>query len=260
VFAINHAAAALPLKRRFPRVPMGALLLSVQAVELLWVLFNALGLERTVTDAHLHSVRDIHLAFIPFSHSVASTVTLAALAAGIIFLVTRRKDFTAAVALGVASHFVLDLLTHAADLPLAPGVAHPLLGLGLYAAAPMLAFVVELSFSVLCWWIYRGSWALLAAIVLFNLANLSLFSAAIPGPEEALAGRPLAIVALVFAQIVATLVVVGLLSGKSRGATRATPLPALNDAGQSQSSRTRRWLSRSTTARPIPRSRPSTRA
>jgi membrane-bound metal-dependent hydrolase YbcI (DUF457 family) len=235
MFAINHATAALLLKRRFPRVPMPALLLSVQALELLWVLFNALGLERTTTEPHVHSVSEIHLVYIPFSHSLASTLVVAAAASAVAFVATRRKDFAAALALGVASHFVLDLVTHAADLALAPGLAHPLLGLGLYASAPMAAFAIELAFGVFCWWIYRGSKALLAAITLFNVANLSLFSAAIRGPEEALAGRPLAIVGLVFAQILVTLVVVGVLarpgrrlvpSRSGRPVTRARTAPA----------------------------------
>jgi hypothetical protein len=45
--------------------------------------------------------------------------------------------------------------------------------------------------------------------VLGNLANLSLFSAAIPGPEQFLGGRPLALVTLILVQIVTTLVLVG---------------------------------------------------
>jgi hypothetical protein len=50
-----------------------------------------------------------------------------------------------------------------------------------------------------------------------NLANITLFSAAIPGPEQYLAGHPLMVVTLVFVQIVATLLLVGAL------ATRTAP-------------------------------------
>jgi hypothetical protein len=65
---------------------------------------------------------------------------------------------------------------------------------------------------VLGWLIYRGSGSLLALIALGNLANLTLFSSAIPGPEQYLAGRPLMVVTLVFVPIVATLALVGLLA------------------------------------------------
>lgn len=87
---------------------------------------------------------------------------------------------------------------------LAPGINFRV-GLGLYGSAPMVAFFLELSYGVLCWRIFRGSRALLAVIVGFNVANLSFFSAALPGPEELLANHPTALVLLVLVQIVVTL-------------------------------------------------------
>jgi hypothetical protein len=50
MFAINDAAAALVLKCRYPTVRMAFILLAVQAVELLWVVLNPIGVETTVTD------------------------------------------------------------------------------------------------------------------------------------------------------------------------------------------------------------------
>ena len=55
---------------------------------------------------------------------------------------------------------------------------------------------------MLCWWIYRGGAALLAVIVLGNLANMSFFFAGVPGPEQLLAGHPMLVVTVVFVQIV----------------------------------------------------------
>jgi hypothetical protein len=40
MFAINHAATALVIKKKYPQAPMGLLLISVQLTELLWVVFN----------------------------------------------------------------------------------------------------------------------------------------------------------------------------------------------------------------------------
>jgi hypothetical protein len=65
VFAVDHAATSLLLKRRYPTAPMVPLLLSVQAMELAWVLLNYLGLERTTTEPVVQSVADIHLAYMP---------------------------------------------------------------------------------------------------------------------------------------------------------------------------------------------------
>jgi len=216
MFAVDHAATALLLKRRYPSVPIAPLLLAVQAMELAWVAFNYLGLERTTTERVVRSVADIHLAWMPYSHSVMTALGGAVLAwVGIEFGMGRRA-LGRAVGIGIASHLALDLLTHAHDIVLWPGRISPRLGLGLYDAAPMAAFVVEMVYGVVCWWIYRGGRGLLALVVLGNLANLSLFSAAIPGPEGFLAGRPLMVVTLIALQIIVTLVLTGLLAARKQ--------------------------------------------
>jgi hypothetical protein len=96
-----------------------------------------------------------------------------------------------------------------------PGSTLPALGLGLYDRAPMWGFALEMAYGVVCWRVYRGSRTLLAMIVLGNLANITLFSATIPGPEQYLAGHPLMIVTLIFAQIVVTLALVDVLAKRT---------------------------------------------
>ena len=103
-------------------------------------------------------------------------------------------------------------MTHAQDIVLWPGSTLPALGLGLYDRAPMWGFALEMVYGVICWRVYRGSRSLLAMIVLGNLANITLFSAAIPGPEQYLAGHPLMVVTVIFVQIVVTLALVGVLA------------------------------------------------
>ena len=51
MFAVDHSATALLIKRRFPSVSMTPLLVSVQAMELAWVALNYLGIEQTTTSA-----------------------------------------------------------------------------------------------------------------------------------------------------------------------------------------------------------------
>ena len=212
MFAVDHAATALLLKRRYPSVPITPLLLAVQAMEIAWVALNYLGLERTTTEPVVRSVADIHLAWMPYSHSVMTALGGAVVAWVLIEFGMGRRALGRAVGIGIASHLALDLLTHAHDIVLWPGRLSPRLGLGLYDAAPMAAFVVEMVYGVVCWWIYRGGRGLLALVLLGNLANLSLFSAAIPGPEGFLAGKPLMVVTLIAAQIIVTLALTGLLS------------------------------------------------
>jgi membrane-bound metal-dependent hydrolase YbcI (DUF457 family) len=212
MFAIDHAATALLVKRRYPSVPMTPLLVSVQAMELAWVGLNYLGIERTTTESTVRSVADIHLAYIPYSHSVGTAVGAAALAWLTIEKGFGRAALGRAVGLGIVSHLILDLATHGHDIVLWPGWSTPKLGLGLYEAAPFAAFIVEVLYGIFCWHVYRGGPGLFALISLGNLTNLSILSAAIPGPEEYLAGHPMLVVTFIFVQIVVTLVLVRVLA------------------------------------------------
>lgn len=219
MFAVDHAATALLIKRRYPSVSLAPMLLSVQAMELAWVGLNYLGIERTTTEASVRSVADIHLAYMPFSHSVATAVGGALVAWLVVENGLGRPLLARAIGLGIVSHLVLDLVTHAQDIVLWPGSTLPALGLGLYDRAPMWGFALEMVYGVICWRVYRGSRALLAMIVLGNLANITLFSAAIPGPEQYLAGRPLMLVTVIFVQIVATLALVDRLARRPAAGT-----------------------------------------
>ena len=224
MFAIDHAATALLVRRRYPSVPIAPILISVQAMELAWVGLNYLGIERTTTAETVRSVADINLAYMPYSHSVGTAVGAALLAWLIIEKGFGRTFLGRAVGLGIVSHLILDLVTHGHDIVLWPGLASPKLGLGLYAAAPMAAFFIELIYGAFCWYVYRGGPGLLALITIGNLANLSIFSPGIPGPEQYLAGRPLLLVTFIFVQIVVSLVLVGILA---RRCYDLTPSPAL---------------------------------
>ena len=212
MFAIDHAATALLIKRRFPAEPIIPLLLAVQLMELLWVALNLLGIERTTTEPSVQSVSDIHLAFMPYSHSVVTSLAFAIVAWVFLSVFAKRSSLGLAVAIGITSHLILDLITHAPDIAIVPGLESIKLGIGLYSRFPIGAFVLELLFGVFCWWIYKGSKWLLVIIVFFNAANLSLLSAAVPGPEELLANRPTIVVLVILAQIVVTLFLVGFFS------------------------------------------------
>lgn len=229
MFAVDHAATALLIKRRFPSVSMTALLVSVQAMELSWVALNYLGIERTTTSPTVESVADIHLASMPYSHSIATVTAAALIVWWSIERGFRRPALGRAVGIGIVSHLVLDLATHAHDIALWPGSQSAKLGLGLYNGAPSVAFAVELVYGVLCWWIYRGTSTLLAVIVAGNLANISFFFATIPGPEQWLAGRPLLVVTVILVQIVTMLVLVGVLSSRRRELSPAARSQATRD-------------------------------
>jgi len=211
MFAINHAATGLIIKKIYPDVPIAVILVSVQLIEILWVILNFLGVEKTTTENRVKSVSDVHLEYMPFSHSVVSTVFLAACAWILFALGFKAADLGIAVALGICSHLVLDLISHARDIVIAPFLDRRKFGLGLYEK-PAVAFLVETTYGIFCWWVYGGSTALFWIIVVFNLANASFFIKTIPGPEKFLAHRPYWITAIVALQIIVTAVLVGLFS------------------------------------------------
>lgn len=213
MFAINHAATALVVKKKYPQAPMALLLIGVQLMELFWVLFNFAGLEYSTTEASVASVLDVHLAHMPYSHSVLSTIVVAFIAWAVIAKGFKRPRIAVAMAVAIASHMVLDLLTHNHDIALAPFGEVNKYGMGLYSV-PLLALAVETLYGVACWWIYKGSYTLLATIVGFNLANFTFLSTSVIGPEALLANRPLLLTAVIFVQIVVTLVLVGRFSRK----------------------------------------------
>jgi len=245
MFAVDHAATALLIKRRFPSVSLAPIFVSVQAMELAWVGLNYVGIESTTTEASVRSVADIHLAYMPFSHSVATVIGAALLAWLFVEKGLGRLQLGRAIGIGILSHLLLDVVTHARDIALWPGSAFAL-GLGLYDRAPMWGFVLEMVYGVFCWGVYRGSRSLLAMIVIGNLANITLFSAAIPGPEIYLAGRPLLAVTVILVQIVATLALIMVLARRtappdskdhadfqSLHGSRATPATAEPEGGRS---------------------------
>ena len=212
MFAINHAATALILKKKYDEVPIVWLLISVQFMELFWVLFNFLGIEVTTTENTVRYVGDIHLSYMPFSHSVLTMTVMAILAWFVISKLFKKPVIGIAVGIGIFSHLVLDLLTHSGDIQIMPGLNAPKLGLGLYASLPALAFAFELLYGAFCWWFYKGSRWLLATILVFNLANISMFITSIQGPESLMAHQPDLITGVILIQIVVTLLLVGFLS------------------------------------------------
>jgi hypothetical protein len=184
----------MALKRKFPRVGLWPLLISVQLVELLWIVFTYLGIE------HFRATPDaIHLDFLPYSHSVFTGALLAVLAWGMGKSV-HRSNVGAAIALGIFSHIVLDIIHHEPNITLLPMAWGPRLGLNLQGY-PLLDFIVELAFCVVCWKILGGSRGLLIGIVIFNLINIPLMFPR-PGSITPIVEHPAILPTVILVQVV----------------------------------------------------------
>lgn len=209
MFAINHAASALLFKKHIKHneLPFIWILIGVQFIELMWVTLNLVGIEKTTTENTVNYVGDIHLAYMPWSHSVLLSL-LIAFAAGV-FTFFKKKEMRLAVIITLVflTHIVLDIVTHNHDVPYTfSDKTH--LGLSLYQNFPLIAFILEITFGLFCWWYYGGNRKLFVTILLFNLANLSLFFPGIPGPETFLAHQPKLITLVILFQILITMYLV----------------------------------------------------
>ena len=173
-------------------------------MEFAWVLLNYLGIEQTTTEPVVRYVGDIHTAYMPFSHSILTALAAALLAWSIAAAVGRAR-LGGVLALGILSTLFLDPRRTTATSRSHLFRVHRSSAHFWTGRLPLAAFLLELGYGCVCWRVFRGTSALLALIVGFNLANVSLFFRAIPGPEDLMAGRPLLLVTVILVQIIATL-------------------------------------------------------
>lgn len=128
---VGHFAVALAAKKAAPKTSLGTLIAASQFVDLLWPVFLLLGLENVRIDPGNTAVTPLDFYNYPFTHSLVGALFWSVLFGSVYFL--RRKLSREAVVAGlvVFSHWLLDLLTHRPDLPLA-GNESVKLGLGLW--------------------------------------------------------------------------------------------------------------------------------
>ena len=171
MYAINHAATALLLKKKAPSQAIFPLLVSTQLMELFWVFFNFTGIE------HYSVIEEqLHLDFLPYSHSVLSALLLSLLGYSFIRWVLRNPSLALPFAIGVLSHLILDVVFHEKDIHLWTFTEGPSWGLGIIRY-PVVNFILELCYGIFCWWYYKGNKKLLFVIVIFNILNFPIMLA-----------------------------------------------------------------------------------
>jgi hypothetical protein len=138
---VGHLAVALGAKRTVPAVNVGWLIAGVTALDLVWPLFVLAGVERVRIAPGATAFTPFVFESYPWSHSLVMSVVWGLVLAGV---ARWRRVPSPACALLVAlvvSHWVLDFISHAPDMPLWPGPS-PRLGLGLWNSITA-TFVVE---------------------------------------------------------------------------------------------------------------------
>lgn len=131
----GHIGAALALGRVERRIPLGVMVLASLLLDVgLWG-FLLVGWESAKLPVDWAVSHQPEFDF-PYSHGLVAALVWSALAGGVAVVWGRgwggaRGRVAVLVALAVGSHWVLDVLVHVAELPVA-GSASPKLGLGLW--------------------------------------------------------------------------------------------------------------------------------
>jgi hypothetical protein len=142
---VGHFALGLAGKAAKPRVSLATWFVSVQLLDLLWPIFVLAGWEHVRIAPGTTAMTPLDFYDYPISHSLVAAIGWGAGFALLYGLLARRRAAAASgaaggggspwpaaglLALGVVSHWVLDVLVHRPDMPL--GVRGPYLGLGLW--------------------------------------------------------------------------------------------------------------------------------
>ena len=131
---VGHFGVAFAGKRWAPKTSLGSLVLAATLADLLWIIFNALGLEHVRITPGITRLNALDLYDYPWSHSLATNILWGALLGGGYLLWKHYRPGAIVLFVAVVSHWVLDWASHRPDMPLAPGI-HQYVGLGLYNSA-----------------------------------------------------------------------------------------------------------------------------
>ena len=131
---VGHLAVALGARRAAPNANLGWLMAGVSALDLIWPIFMITGVEHATITPGATAFTPIVFDSYPWSHSLVMSVVWGVVLAAIAKAAGVKVSPGLLVAL-VISHWVLDFVTHAPDLPLWPGNS-PRYGLTLWNSIP----------------------------------------------------------------------------------------------------------------------------
>ena len=177
---IGHFAVGFAAKRWAPRTSLATLMLAPLLADVLWPVLVLAGVEKVRIVPGFTAMNALALDDFPWSHSLLMDLVWASLLGALVARGPGGRRSGVVVGIGVVSHWVLDWITHAPDMPLWPG--GPEFGLGLWNSVPGTMIVESLMFAVGVW-LYLGAtrardgigavalWALVALLALTYAAG-----------------------------------------------------------------------------------------
>lgn len=179
---IGHFGVGFGAKKIDTKPSLGTLFFAAQFIDLLWPILLLLGIEEVKIDPGNTVFTPLNFVYYPFTHSLAGVLFWGIVVGAGYYLI--KKNSKTAVLLGalVVSHWVLDLLVHAPDLPIVPGLDVKI-GLGLWNSFA-LTLIVELAiFAVGTFFYFQvtkaknkkgnyGFWELIIFLLLIYFMNI----------------------------------------------------------------------------------------
>jgi len=220
---LGHYGVAFALKRAEPKLSLGTLFLAVQLADLLWGVFLLLGWERVRIDPGCTVVTPLQFLEYPISHSLVGMTIWALIGAAVYYSwptrdTSRHWQAAALVGFAILSHFPLDVVVHAPDLPIW-GQDSPKLGLGLWnnPTATLLLELGTLAAGVAVYVGFRSRRHLVrpGRLASLLLVLVAVYLASLFGPP------PPSVTAIAVADIVGLLLLAGFAAWADRRATPA---------------------------------------
>jgi hypothetical protein len=189
--AAGHLSCAFLVKTKFKEVPFWILLLSTEAIELVWVFLNLNPfrlqppIEITKINEPFLFIGDMQLIQQFVSHSLLGAILIGILIGLLFKKFFPVKGIFIAIILATMSHWVLDLIVHDKDLPILISNDSIKVGallnfdsskpdLGFYTTAPILGFLFQFLFSFICIFLYLKNFPLEKNKLKFWIITISL--------------------------------------------------------------------------------------
>lgn len=196
----GHFAAGLALKPQTNTVPLWALFFATQFTDVFGMIFVILGWEYMEPMPGISAINSMEM-YLPYTHSLIMTPVWMLIGALLYKAVVRsasKRDMMI-IALGVASHWLLDFISHVPDLPIFIA-CEPVVGLGLWNSviATKAVETLLLAIGILIFW-RAGSVKSLTNKVAFGILAVFLLVLAVASDKVGLPenGHDKAVTALV---------------------------------------------------------------